>query len=245
MQYARRGPRLMSEARWEPRNPPAGWQNGWGEWINRNCRGAQNQARRVLRTGLAWEGSKRGGNPPRKPLGPRVLSDEPNLIQLQSFVCDVHHHMATQTKVQLPSDCEVARESGVHTAAVAFVCFAAFWAAANCRFSIRTPVSTCFSSIKNGGNIRTTVSWVMLMSRPSAIAPSRIGLPETVSCSDCIMPAPRTSVAMEYLPTSSCSLLVRYAPTRRTRSKRFSSSSMARYSSPRRQARGPPPKVVP
>ena len=42
-------------------------------------------------------------------------------------------------------------------------------------FSTRIPLSMCFSSIRNGGRKRTTVSCVLLKSTPSASPASTIG----------------------------------------------------------------------
>src|ERR1035437_7596163 len=64
--------------------------------------------------------------------------------------------------------------------AAAFCCFCA---SASSLRKIRIPLSTCFSCSRNGGKKRNTVSWVTLISRPLASAPSRIGLPGTVNCS--------------------------------------------------------------
>src|ERR1035438_2508835 len=58
--------------------------------------------------------------------------------------------------------------------AAAFSCFCA---SASSLRKIRIPLSTCFSCSRNGGKKRSTVSWVTLISRPLASAPSRIGFP--------------------------------------------------------------------
>src|SRR3984885_13637761 len=132
---------------------------------------------------------------------------------------------------------------GISLDAVSYA--AAFLFFLNNFFSTRIPLSTCFSSSKNGGKNLTTVSCVLLKSTPSDKASSTIGRAGISRLIPWINPRPRTSFAAALFSTIVFNSCCRYAPTLFTFSSSFSSSTIARNSSATRQANGPPPKVVP